>query len=143
MIYADSSFLVSCYILDANTSRAKAYLLATNDSIAWTSLHALEIRNAFELGTFRGLFKLVDITIAWRNLQTDLKNNRLVRSRVAWSAAFRSATRLSKQHSARTGARSLDVLHIAAAKSLGLTQFVSFDMRQRAMAAVAGLRVAP
>ena len=143
MLYADSSFLVSCYILDANTATAKTYLLGTNESIAWTLLHSLETRNALELGVFRGLLKPGDATAAWRNLQSDLKNKRLVRSRVAWSTAFRAATTLSKRHSSRIGTRSFDILHIAAAKSLGLTRFVSFDQRQRSMAALAGLQVAP
>lgn len=54
--YADSSFLVSCYVMDANTSQAKGYLLRTGVPLVFTALHALEVRNAFQLGVFRGLF---------------------------------------------------------------------------------------
>lgn len=88
MLYADSSFIVSCYVLDANTPTAKAYLLGTNESVAWTSLHALEIRNALELGVFRGLLKPADIVAAWQNLQGDLKTHRLVRAQVVWRPRF-------------------------------------------------------
>jgi predicted nucleic acid-binding protein len=42
-----------------------------------------------------------------------------------------------------TGTRSLDVLHIAAAKAGRAVEFLSFDARQRALAALVGLRLAP
>ena len=142
MLYADSSFLVSRYILDASTGTAKAYLSETKESIAWTPLHALEVRNALELGIFRGLIAPADMTAAWQNLQSDLKNNRLVRSQLVWPTAFRAAATLSRHHSARIGTRSLDILHIAAAKSLQLTRFVFFDQRQRRVAALVGLHAA-
>jgi len=44
--YADSSFLVSCYVTDANTASAKGYLLRTGVPLVFTALHALEVRNA-------------------------------------------------------------------------------------------------
>ncbi len=39
--YADSSFLVSCYVADANTEQAKAYLSANNIPLIFTALYAL------------------------------------------------------------------------------------------------------
>ena len=50
--YADSSFLVSCYLLDANTAPAKAWLSRTGVPLPFTALHGLEVRNAFKLGVF-------------------------------------------------------------------------------------------
>ena len=141
--YADSSFLVSCYLLDANTPLAKAYLSGTSAPLAWTSLHALELRNAFELGVFRGLLTTADVAAAWANLESDLRSVRLVRATVKWPAAFRRAARLSERHSATTGTRSLDILHVAAAKSLRTVEFISFDVRQRALEIATGLVVAP
>lgn len=40
-------------------------------------------------------------------------------------------------------ADSLDILHVAAAKALRAAQLVSFDARQRTMAAALGFAVAP
>ena len=141
--YADSSFLVSCYILDINTPLAKAYLSRTSAPLAWTALHALEVRNAFALGVFRGLLTTTDVAAAWANLESDLRSARLVRATVKWPAAFRRAARLSERHSATTGTRSLDILHVSAAKSLRTVEFISFDGRQRALASATGLIVAP
>jgi hypothetical protein len=40
---------------------------------------------------------------------------------------------------ARLGARSLDVLHVAAALELGLRRFVTFDVRQQRLARAVSL----
>ncbi len=141
--YADSSFLVSCYLIDANTPQANGFLSRTAAQLAWTALHAVEARNAFELGVFRGLLTTADAKAAWANLENDLRTAQLLRTTVKWPAAFRLAARLSERHSATIGTRSLDILHIAAAKSLRTAEFVSFDTRQRALAMAAGLKVAP
>ena len=116
--YAYSSFLVSCYVLDTNTPLAKAYLSRTRVPLAWTVLHALEVRNAFELGVFRGLLTTAHVAAAWANLESNLRSARVVRATIKWPAAFRRAARMSERHSATTRTRSLDILHVAAAKSL-------------------------
>jgi len=141
--YADSSFLVSCYVIDANTSQARTYLSAIGSPLLFNVLQALEVRNAFELGVFRGLFSAADAASAWANLEQDVRSGRLVKSGVNWPLAFRVASVLSHRHSATTGTRSLDVLHVAAARSLRVAEFVSFDGRQRTLATGLGMNVAP
>jgi hypothetical protein len=141
--YADSSFLVSCYLLDANTSKAKSYLRSVGGPLVLNALQALEVGNAFELGVFRGLFPATDAASARANLAQDLRSGRLVRTAVNWPVAFRVASALSKRHSVTTGTRSLDILHVAAAKSLRAVEFISFDSRQRLLATALGLKVAP
>lgn len=141
--YADSSFLVSCYVTDANTSEANAYLLRTGVPMVFTTLHALEVRNAFQLGVFRGLFSAADAAAARANLEEDLRSGRLVKKTVKWPVALRIAARFSERHSSAIGTRSLDILHVAAAKALRSAEFVSFDARQRTLAASVGLKVAP
>ncbi len=101
----------------------------------FTSLHTLEVRNAFELGVFRGHFTAIEARAAAKNLAEDLRGFRLVETSVNGSAA------LSEQHSERTGTRSLDISHVAAAKLLRAKAFVSFDRRQRTLAAAVGLTV--
>ena len=141
--YADSSFLVSCYLIDANTPRAKAYLLGVSWPLVFTALQSLEVQNAFQLGVFRGLFSASDATSARANLALDLQSGRLVKKTVKWPLAFRIASHLSERHSVLIGTRSLDVLHVAAAKALRVKVFVSFDDRQRKLAATVGLTVVP
>lgn len=141
--YADSSFLVSCYVVDSLTPQAKAFLSTTSAPLLFTALHALEMRNAFKLGVFRGHFTAADGAAAWRNVESDLRNGRLVKAAVKWPVAFRVAATLSERHSIAIGTRSLDILHVAAGKALRSVEFLSFDARQRTLAAAAGMRVAP
>jgi hypothetical protein len=109
----------------------------------FTALQAPEVGNAFELGDFRGLFSAADAAAARANLEQDLRSGRLVKTAVNWPLAFRVGSVLSKRHSATTGTRSMDILHVAAAKSLRASEFISFDGRQRLLATGLGLRVAP
>ena len=139
--YADSSFLVSCYVVDTHTPRAKTVLSEIRAPLVFTALHALEMRNAFQLGVFRKLLSVGEAAAAWANLQKDLRTGRLVRTIVKWPAVFRVATRLSQRHSVTTGTRSLDILHIASARTVRAAEFLSFDTRQIALAAVIGLKV--
>jgi predicted nucleic acid-binding protein len=132
-VYADSSFLVSCYLLDVNTPAAKAFLAGHADPLPFSALHNLEVRNAVQLGVFRQLLTAEQATAAVGAIEDDLASGRLVRAAIKWPAAFRAASRLSTQHAAATGARSLDILHLAVAKSLRCKELASFDLRQRAL----------
>jgi predicted nucleic acid-binding protein len=138
-VYADSSFLVSCYVVDANTSQARAYLSEHDLPLPFTALHDLEVRNALRLGVFREVLTVAEADAAAANLDADLRAGRLLRTLVKWPVVFRLASRLGHQHAVLTGARSLDILHVAAAKALHLSEFASFDTRQRLLSARAGL----
>jgi predicted nucleic acid-binding protein len=54
---------------------------------------------------------------------------------------FRRAESLAGRFTAISGARSLDVLHVAAAAELGSDVFVSGDDRQSELAEAAGIKV--
>jgi predicted nucleic acid-binding protein len=54
LIYADSSFLVSLYLRDANSATARSEMLSNPQQIALSRIAALEVRNAFRLAVFRG-----------------------------------------------------------------------------------------
>jgi predicted nucleic acid-binding protein len=138
-VYADSSFLVSCYLLDTNTARAKAFLSEHDGPLPFTALHELEVRNALRLGVFRQVLTDDQAKAAATAIDEDLRNGRLVRTTVKWPVAFRATLRLSERHAAKTGTRSLDILHIASASALRMKEFATFDSRQRTLAVAAGL----
>ena len=138
-VYADSSFLVSCYLLDANTPAAQAFLVEHTDPFPFTTLHDLDVRNAFQLGVFRRVLTVEQVRAAVGAIEEDLASGRLVRVPIKWLGTFRGASRLSGRYAAATGARSLDLLHVAAAKSLRCKELASFDARQRALGERAGL----
>src|SRR5262245_62657476 len=63
----------------------------------------------------------------------------LFRSDVLWRATLQRAADISREHTARLGCRSLDVLHLATGLQLGFRHFLTFDRRQQQLARAVGL----
>jgi hypothetical protein len=63
-LYADTSLLISYYINDSNSARAQSLIHATTDSLPFTGLHRLEMRNALALGVFRHVLTPAQISAA-------------------------------------------------------------------------------
>ena len=59
------------------------------------------------------------------------------------TTVWRLARDLSDRYAETIGCRTLDLLHVAVALSLGVNSFVTFDERQRAVARLEGLTVKP
>jgi hypothetical protein len=142
-VYADTSFLASYFLPDANSARALASVQALSAPLLFTALHRLELRNALGLAVFRGRITPSQNQMVWRDITDDLATGLLAATGTNWYAVMRQAAVLSEQHAPTTGCRSLDVLHIATTLKLGTTEFFSFDARQRALAQLVGLVVRP
>jgi hypothetical protein len=74
-------------------------------------------------------------------LRDDLSSLRLIRIAIDLDDVFTQATELSRRYAAKHHARSLHLLHIAAAQAANCTRFVSADDRQLAVAKTTGLEV--
>jgi len=139
--YADTAFLVSVHCRDANTSRALARMKTQSFPIAWTWLNELEFRNAMRLWVFRR--EIVDGEVAQVFDKMKIRTAQgIYRLAVpALSDVAREAERLSELYTAELGNRSLDILHVSHALVLGVKEFLTFDIRQAALAKAAGLKV--
>ncbi|MGH9409398.1 MAG: type II toxin-antitoxin system VapC family toxin [Vicinamibacterales bacterium] len=138
--YADSSALVALYVTEPFSDAADAALRAAGQ-IPFNLIHQLEVPNAFERLVGRKLLTREECRGLYDHLQEDLDHRRLVATAVDLDAVFAQATELSTAHAARFLARSLDLLHVAAAHVSGCTRFVSADDRQIAVAKTTGLTV--
>jgi predicted nucleic acid-binding protein len=138
-LYADTSFLVSLYLSDGNAPQAIATVQTLNDVLPVTDLHWLEFQNALSLAVFQKRITAAQSSQAWHDAQNDLENGRLIPCTVNWPTAFRLARDLAKSETPETGARSLDLLHVASALLIGTSNFLTFDNRQRSIATRAGL----
>jgi predicted nucleic acid-binding protein len=81
-----------------------------------------------------------------RGVQAPVDNfeaERLQLTGVDWPEIYRQSERLSEQFTKEAQTRTLDILHVATAQLLGMSDFYSLDRRQRALAGQAGLRVKP
>ena len=141
--YADTSFLLSLYAPDANSAAAVATMTKLRPPLPFTPLQQVELRNATRLRVFRKELTPTERDAALAQLADDLANGILTVTPLPWTEVWREAERLSARYVETTGTRTMDILHIAAARTLGATELLTFDTRQRAVAHAEGLRVKP
>jgi predicted nucleic acid-binding protein len=137
--YVDSSALVPIYVPERFSAAARDAVRGAGQ-VPFTPIHNLEVANAFELLVGRELMSRDECRSVLRQLRDDLESHRLVNAAVDLEQVFTQATEFSRLHSAKHLARSLDLLHIAAAHVAMCTTFVSADDRQLAVAKATGLR---
>jgi predicted nucleic acid-binding protein len=138
--YPDTSFLVSVYLTDAHSSEADQLMFEYRSSLVLTPLHELEFSNAVELAVFRRAITATQATKARADFEQDVAHWTLHPLPVN---TFARAVTLARRHTARRGTRSLDILHVAAALTLGAEAFLTFDHRQHRLAKAEGLRAFP
>ncbi len=145
--YPDTSFLCSLYREQDHSPHADAYKAAMSEPLHFTNLLEFEFIQAIRLQVWlhaanwkKGYSEReADQMIAdWeRDVATGL--NLLIPCDM--DAVLRLARTFSLKHTGAGVHRTLDVLHVATAVHLGAEEFLTFDDRQRALAAHAGLRV--
>ena len=139
--YFDTGVLLKNYCNEPNSPEAIALILAEPAPLPLTHFQEAELRNTFRLKVFRKEVTAPLMTIAIDLLDEDIRLGRLERTRTNLENVYRKAEELSRLHTINTGTRLLDILHVAAALEIGAPRFVSFDLRQCAMAKKAGLKV--
>jgi predicted nucleic acid-binding protein len=143
MTYFDSGLLVKAHCPEPDMAIAHELIEGCEPPVPFTELHGLEVRTALRLKRFRGELTAAELAGALETLQEDLAAGLLARPAMDLEAVFLQAEVLSARHAAETGARSLDILHVAAAVELEANAFASLDERQRKVAAKAGLKLLP
>ena len=143
VVYADTSFLVSLYGRDANSPRAHALAAGIEAPLVYTPFLRHETRNAIRLARFRKEITAHECQAVLAAIEADKHSGVLAEIPVAWAEVYAGAEALSAAHTETLGTRAADVLHVAAAVALGVTIFLSFDTRQKALAATAGMQVMP
>ncbi len=140
LVYADTSFLFSLFLRDANTAGAIRFLKTNPTPLAFTEWQKCELRNAIRLSVFRGNHDNPSATTALQKMDVDVASGDLTATPLVWPVVLDRAEMLSARHSMQLGVRALDLLHVAAALSIGAARFLTCDGRQLALAQAAGLR---
>jgi predicted nucleic acid-binding protein len=141
--YFDSAVICKWYVPELDTPRALGLRRRLRPPFVLTHLHELEIVTAWHLKAFRGEVPRGAVQQATADLLSDVEAGFWRRPDYDLAAVFDRGRRLSEDHGATLGTRSLDVLHVAAALEVKATVLVSGDKRQLRLARRAGLRVAP
>jgi predicted nucleic acid-binding protein len=138
--YIDSSALVPVYVTE-RFSKAARSMVRSVGQVPFTAIHQLEVPNAFELLVGRELITRDECRAIQAQLRGDLENQRLMPVSLDLERVFADAGELSRLYTAKFLARSLDLLHVAAAHVAVCKTFVSADDRQLAVAKATGLTV--
>jgi predicted nucleic acid-binding protein len=138
--YIDSSALVPIYVPEAFSATARAVVRAARQ-VPFTALHELEVTNAFELLVGRGVMTPDESRAVHAHVRADVHEQRLRRVILDFDRVFADAELLSRTYTVRHLTRSLDLLHVAAARAAACITFVSADARQLAVAEASGLTI--
>jgi len=143
VVYADTSFLLSLYTADAHHATAVSLLKRRKVVLPFTPLQRHELRNAVRLQVYRKDISKPEHDAVLQAIDTDADSGFLLVTGIAWDAVFAEAEALSAAHTGRLGNRGMDILHVAAARALGATEFFTFDHRQKSLAERAEMKVRP
>ena len=142
ILFLDSSFCVPLYVEEGESDLVTRTIKNWDGQVCISAFGEIEVTNAFRLRVFRGQIGEAEGAGLQQSFEDDLRTGALIVEPTT-SVVLARAKRLSLEHTAEVGTRSLDIIHVAAALAAGAEQFASFDMKQRTLAKRVGLKVTP
>jgi predicted nucleic acid-binding protein len=139
--YVDPSALRCLYVHDDRSARFCAWRTRARGALPLTRFGRAELVNSVALAVHRSMLGQDAARAALDDVESDIRAGRLSLVDALWRRTLDLAADLSDQHTARLGTRSLDVLHVATAVTLGMKHFVTYDERQGALARAVGLKL--
>jgi predicted nucleic acid-binding protein len=145
--FPDTSFLCALYRAQVNSVRADRFMAGLSGTLGVSSLLLLEFRQSVRLQIRLHLndrakgFPQTEGQQMLNDLQIDLNAGLLTTIPVDWSAVHQRAEALSSAYTSAAGHRLTDILHVATALQLGVTEFLTFDANQKKLAVAEGLVV--
>ena len=147
--FPDTSFLCALYREQDNSPEARLFYQSLDEPLGVSAAVEFEVRQSVRLQVFLNSkdstkgYRLAEATRVLAKLAQNMTVGALAIVPADWPGVLLIAERLSVAHTIQGGHRSWDVLHIATAMHLGAKSLLSFDLRQRGLAAANGLKVAP
>ncbi len=147
--YPDTSFLCALYRQQVNSKEAARFFAAMPEPLHVSPLLLYEFRQSVRFQVFlhsndqqKGYGKS-EAEAALAMARKNIASGALVIVPADWVDVHAIAEQISAQYTYETGQRAFDVLHIATALHLGAREFLSFDSRQRKLAACEGMKALP
>jgi predicted nucleic acid-binding protein len=144
--YPDTSILYAVYREQHNSREADAYRSRMTEPLSVSTLLEFEFRQSVRLQAWLRLqdrtkgYSQTEADQMFADWESDIAAGHVQIVATDIDAVMRLAEHLSHAHTTLTGNRSLDILHVATAKHLSATNFLSFDVRQKRLAKKAGLK---
>jgi predicted nucleic acid-binding protein len=139
-VYADTSFLFSLFVPDANSSAATSIMKRIRPPLCTTDFAEFEFTNAINLRVFRHELRASEEQALLLSFSRDVHSG-VIRIMPISATTFAHARRIARTQTRLLGTRALDVLHVASALTLRASSFCTFDKNQARLAAALGLRV--
>ncbi len=144
MTYCDASFLVALFVQgDVFAPAAAEAAAGFSAPMPLIPLAEVELMTRVHRGLGDKTLEPAHHASVLRQIEEDIADGILVRKSPPAREHLEEALRLSRKHAPVLAVRSLDILHVAAARIFKARKFASFDRRQRELAAAAGLRLLP
>jgi predicted nucleic acid-binding protein len=141
--YFDTAIILKLYVQEATSPAALRLVGGFVAPYLLTSWQEIETRTALRLKAFRKEITGAEMRTSLEAFDQDIANGRWRTPGYQEATVWRFARDLSDRHAETIGCRTLDLLHVAVALTLGVKTFVSFDERQRTVAKLEGLSVRP
>jgi predicted nucleic acid-binding protein len=142
--YVDTSFLLALYLDEGEfTVGARRVAARLREEPVLTEFAEVEWEAGLGRRLFLGTLTPAEAAMARLQLQHDLEDGLFARAPIRATAWLPLARRLATRHAASLGVRSLDLLHVAAAKLSAATILLTFDERQAKLGLVEGFKVLP
>jgi predicted nucleic acid-binding protein len=141
--YFDTAIILKLYVQEATSPDAVRLANECPTPYLLTPWQEIEARTALRLKAFRKEITAAEMEASLEAFEEDILSGRWKTPEYKEATVWRFARDLSDRHAAKIGCRTLDLLHVAVALSLGVKTFVTFDERQRAVAKLEGLTVKP
>ncbi len=141
VISSDTSFLFSLYGNDSHTLTATAWLKTITAPIYLSTFNDFELRNALRFAEFSRRLEPGAASDHLVLFEKAITLGRVILSPLRPTEILAEASRLSAAHTLTGGHRGFDILHVAAAKLIGASHFLTFDANQKKLAVKEGLIV--
>ena len=143
--YPDTSFLCAIYRTQDNSAQAISWRAAMQEPLHVTRLLLWEFRQSARFHAFRHShnrkvgYPLHEAEKMISDLQEDIFHGLVMPIGIDLTDILFTAESLSRSRTYTGGHRSFDILHVATALTLGVSDFLTFDANQAALACSQGL----
>jgi len=141
VVSTDTSFLFSLYGNDCHSAAALQWSKRSAAGVLVTSLNQFELANSLRFAECRKYLASGLASLFLSDFEMDLLGGRLIEATCNLADVLAEASRLSAAHTLSGGHRGFDILHVAAARIIGATHFLTFDANQQRLARAAGLKL--
>jgi len=142
MLYLDTSAFLKLYIREPASALVQSLVAGQSEPLPVWEILEMEFHNALQLKVFRGELDEGEAGRQYAFFQQRKRKGFYFVPEIRRAELMDEFRRLSAL-TPRLGCRTMDILHVACASQLRPNHFLTFDSRQKKLAAAAGLPVYP